>query len=69
MYALYFYCRDTLPLIAQYLSEGHSPDAPGHFPVWLYSRREVRVYPFEGECIDIGTPQSYREVCERFEKN
>lgn len=68
VYALYFYCRDTLPLIAQYLAEGNSPDAPGHFPVWLYPRREVRVYPFEGECIDIGTPQSYREVCERFEK-
>lgn len=66
VYALYFYKRDTLPLFAQYLAEGNPPDAPGHFPVWLYPRREVRVYPFEGECIDIGTPQSYHEVCERF---
>ena len=66
VYALYFYKRDTLPLFAQYLAEGNPPDAPGHFPVWLYTRREVRVYPFEGECIDIGTPQSYHEVCERF---
>lgn len=66
VYALYFYRRETLPLFAQYLAEGNSPDAPGHFPVWLHTRREVRVYPFEGECIDIGTPQSYREVCARF---
>lgn len=66
VYALYFYRRDTLPLFAQYLAEGNPPDAPGHFPVWLYPRREVRVYPFEGECIDIGTPQSYHEVCARF---
>ena len=43
------------------------PDAPGHLPEWLVPFRDVRAYLFEGECIDIGTPQTYREVCERFE--
>ena len=66
VFATYFYRRDTVPLIAQYLDEGHSPDAPGHFPSWLYQRKPVRVYLFDGLCIDIGTPQSYAEVQETF---
>jgi len=68
IYALYMYRRDTLPLFSQYLAEGNSPDAPGHFPEWLYTRKEVRVFIFDGEIIDIGTHDSYREVCERFGK-
>ena len=66
IYALYLYRRDTVPLIRRYLDEGNAPDAPGHFPEWLYKRREVGVYLFEGECVDIGTPQAYKEICERF---
>jgi glucose-1-phosphate thymidylyltransferase len=66
VYALYLYRRDTLPLIRQYLDEGNSPDAPGHFPEWLCTRRDVRAYIFTGECIDIGSPEAYREVNERF---
>jgi len=59
VYALYLYRRDTLPLIRQYLDEGNSPDAPGHLPEWLCSRRDVRAYLFEGECVDIGTHEAY----------
>ena len=67
VYALYIYRKDTLPLIGKYIAEGNNPDAPGHFPEWLVKRgRKVRAYRFEGECIDIGTVESYREICERF---
>lgn len=66
VYALYMYRQDTLPLFKQYLQEGNSPDSPGNFPAWLYTRKEVRAYLFEGEMIDIGTPESYREAQERF---
>ncbi len=68
VYALYLYRADTLPLFAQYLSEGNTPDSPGNFPAWLYTRKEVRAYAFTGECIDIGTHESYAEVCRRFAK-
>ncbi len=68
IYALYLYRRDTLPLFKDYLDSGASPDAPGHFPEWLCRRREVRAYLFEGECVDIGTPQSYKEICERMDR-
>ncbi len=67
IYAMYLYKRDTLPLIRRYLQEGNAPDAPGYFPEWLCQKgHELGAYRFEGECIDIGTPASYRTVCERF---
>lgn len=58
-YAVYLYRRETLPLIRAYLDEGHSPDAPGHFPEWLFRQRPIRAYLFQGTCIDIGTPEMY----------
>ena len=66
VYGLYIYRKDTLPLIKQYLDEGNPPDAPGHLPEWLYTRRDVRAYLFDGECIDIGTPAAYKEICEKY---
>jgi glucose-1-phosphate thymidylyltransferase len=66
IYATYFYRRETLPLIRQYLKEGGTPDAPGHFPAWLFLRQDVYAYRANGTCIDIGTPENYRDVCENF---
>lgn len=66
VFATYFYRRDTVPLIAEYLREGNSPDAPGYFPAWLYQRKPVRVFLFDGTCIDIGTPESYSAVKDTF---
>ena len=68
VYAAYIYRRDTLPLLKDYLVEGNSADAPGHFPAWLYQRRDVRAFVFEGECVDIGTLDTYNEVCVRYNK-
>lgn len=68
VFALYLYRRDTVPMIREYLDSGESPDAPGHLPEWLYKRREVRAYLFDGECIDIGTPASYEEICARMDR-
>jgi glucose-1-phosphate thymidylyltransferase len=66
VYAIYFYRRETVPLFNQYLEEGNDKDAPGHFPVWLYQRKPVRVYFFSGQCIDIGTPEAYQDVLTTF---
>ena len=66
VYAIYFYRRDTVPLIRSYLQSGNNPDAPGYFPVWLYQRRPVRVHLFDGQCIDIGTPEAYQDVMTTF---
>ena len=68
VFATYLYKRETVPLFAQYLAAGNKPDAPGNFPAWLYRRKEVYAYAFDGDCYDIGTPESYREVCRLYEK-
>ena len=62
IFATYFYKRSTLPLIREYLDAGNKPDAPGYFTSWLFRRREVRTYVFDGECYDIGTPKAYEQV-------
>ncbi len=66
VYAAYIYRKDTLPLLKDYLAAGHSPDAPGHFPSWLYQQRDVRAFVFDGECVDIGTLDTYNTVCARY---
>lgn len=68
VYATYFYKKSTLPLIKTYLEEGNSPDSPGHFPAWLYKRKPVKLYEFDGICIDIGTKESYKKVCDEWSK-
>ncbi len=65
-YASYIYKRETLPLITEYLNAGNNPDAPGFFPSWLHKIKDVYAYTFKGECYDIGTPESYKEVNEIF---
>lgn len=67
VYATYMYKRDTVPMFRQYIQDGNKPDAPGYFLEWLYKRKEVYAYTFEGECYDIGTPESYKSVCEEYE--
>ncbi len=67
-FASYIYKKDTVKMIKQYLDEGNNPDAPGFFPSWLYKKKDVFAYKFEGECYDIGTPKSYKEVDEIFSK-
>ena len=66
VFASYVYKKETLPLIKQYLDEGNNPDAPGFFPSWLHKIKPVYAYKFKGECYDIGTRESYAEVCEKF---
>ncbi len=65
-FATYFYRRETLPLIKQYLDEGNPPDAPGHFPAWLYKRQPVMAHLFDGACYDIGTFKALEEARELF---
>lgn len=66
IYAIYLYRRDTLPMIAEFLDDGNNGDSPGRFPAWLYARRELRVWFYPGECVDIGTFANLKEVQARF---
>lgn len=64
----YLYRKETLPLIDTYLEEGNNPDAPGHFIPWLISKKDVYAYVFDAVRIDIGTPESYYDACDRLKK-
>ena len=66
VFAAYLYKKETVPMFAEYLAAGNKPDAPGNFPAWLYKKQEVYAYTFDGECYDVGTPESYHEVCEMY---
>jgi len=49
-------------MFEQYLAQGNKPDAPGYFIQWLYKQKDVYAYRMNGQCYDIGTPESYEEV-------
>ena len=52
--ATYIYHRKHVPMVQQYLSEGNSPDQPGHLVAWLHKRAPVYGYKFKGGWFDIG---------------
>jgi glucose-1-phosphate thymidylyltransferase len=68
VFAIYFYTKDTVSMLRQYLGEGNNPDAPGYYPQWLYTRKPVYASFIEGECHDIGTVESYMALSDRFIK-
>ncbi len=66
IFALYLQARDRAPHLPV-SGRGQPARRPRPLPrMGSYKRREVGVYLFEGECVDIGTPQAYKEICERF---
>ena len=60
--ALYFYPRDTLPLIREYLAGGNNPDQPGRLVQWLYPRVDVHTWQVPGQWYDIGDREQLEEA-------
>ena len=56
--ALYFYPRQALPLVRQYLAEGNNPDQPGRLVEWLYPRTPVYTWRVPGDWYDIGSAET-----------
>jgi len=63
---IYYFPKDGLNLISEYLKVGKENDAPGHFIHWLLKGQEVRSYIFKGVWYDIGDKASYRQANSRF---
>jgi glucose-1-phosphate thymidylyltransferase len=59
---LYFYPRDSLPLIREYLAAGNNPDQPGRLVQWLYPRVDVYTWPVPGDWYDIGSREQLEEA-------
>lgn len=66
VYATYLYPRKVIPMIETYLKEGNKKDAPGYLVEYLYKRTPVYVYSFQGDCFDVGTHESLKEVRELY---
>ena len=65
----YIFKKESIKLLADYINEGNSLDAMGHFPEWLYTKKTVYAYEFNGECIDIGSIETYNEIREKYKKD
>lgn len=59
---LYFYPRETLSLIREYLAAGNNPDQPGRLVQWLYPRVDVYTWPVPGRWYDIGDREQLEEA-------
>ena len=60
--ALYFYPRETLPLVRRYVDEGNNPDQPGRLVQWLYPRVDFYTWLVPGIWYDVGSAESLAEA-------
>ncbi len=60
--ALYFYPKQVLPLIRQYVAEGNNPDQPGRLVQWLYPRTDFYTWEVPGLWYDIGSRETLEEA-------
>jgi len=60
--ALYYYPKNVVPLIQQYIAEGNNPDQPGRLVQWLYPRTPVYTWTVPGLWYDIGSKETLEEA-------
>ncbi|MCK4464017.1 MAG: nucleotidyltransferase family protein [Candidatus Omnitrophica bacterium] len=66
--AVYFYPKEKLNLIKEYMKEDLTKDAPGNFVKWLKGREPVYGYVFEENWYDIGDKASLKKADEEYRK-
>ncbi|HZF01345.1 MAG TPA: nucleotidyltransferase family protein [Methylomirabilota bacterium] len=66
--ALYFYPKNSIPLIKQYIAEGNNPDQPGRLVQWLYPRTPFYTWRVPGIWYDIGSKETLEEANKIFAK-
>jgi glucose-1-phosphate thymidylyltransferase len=64
--ALYYYPKQVVPLIRQYLAEGNNPDQPGRLIQWLYPRTPVHTWSVPGTWFDVGSKETLQQANEIF---
>jgi len=66
--ALYYFSKETLPLVTTYLAAGNNPDQPGRFIQWLYTRTPVKTFQIRGTWFDIGSKETLEEANQIFQR-
>jgi glucose-1-phosphate thymidylyltransferase len=63
---VYFFPKQTLSLVGQYLKEFKRGDKAGEYIQWLKERHHVYGFQFLGKWYDIGSVESYQEAQKKF---
>lgn len=66
--ALYYYRKDTLPLILDYVKEGNNPDQPGRLVQWLFPKIAFHTWEVPGIWYDIGSKENLEEADQIFSR-
>ncbi len=64
--AVYFFPRQSVPRVLEYVASSRSTDTLGSFIQWLISRETVFAFPFQGPWFDIGDIASYTHAQESY---
>jgi len=64
---LYYFPKERLGMIKEYLNLKKKTDAPGNLISWLYKRTPIYGFKFRGLWFDIGHPDTYRRAKEVLE--
>ena len=60
--ALYYYPRQYLASVREYIAAGNNPDQPGRLIQWLYPRTPVMTWSVPGIWYDIGSKETLAEA-------
>ena len=63
---IYYFPKDKVAFINEYVKMQNKLDAPGHYIGWLSKRDEVYGFAFPEDWYDIGTMESYRKADEEY---
>ena len=63
---LYYFPKDSLPLIPEYLRNSKKADTSGEYIKWLSQREDVYAVVFPGKWYDIGSLEAYAEAQKNF---
>ena len=63
----YLYAAEAVGGLTEFLAEGGSADAPGHYLAWWLQHGPVQAVRRDEGTYDIGTLESYRAVCAEFD--
>ncbi len=66
--ALYYFPKDILKMLGQYVEDGNNPDQPGRFIEWLYKRTPVYTWMVPGVWFDVGSHESLAAADDFFKR-
>lgn len=63
---VYFYPKEIIPKMHEYMAAGMNPDAPGNLPAWLVTVDEVYCVSYDGPWYDVGSFESLKQAKEDY---